>query len=41
MRVTNGGAKRTLAIDPNVTGLILHALDASYRPACSPFTLPL
>ncbi|MBE1498372.1 pimeloyl-ACP methyl ester carboxylesterase [Amycolatopsis lexingtonensis] len=29
------------AIDPNVTGLILHALDASYAPACTPFTLPL
>ncbi|UOX86061.1 lipase family protein [Amycolatopsis sp. FBCC-B4732] len=29
------------AIDPNVTGLILHALDASYLPKCTPFTLPL
>jgi pimeloyl-ACP methyl ester carboxylesterase len=29
------------AVDPNVTGLILHALDASYAPACTPFTLPL
>ncbi|WP_410673153.1 lipase family alpha/beta hydrolase [Amycolatopsis sp. cmx-4-68] len=29
------------AIDPNVTGLVLHALDASYAPACTPFTLPL
>jgi len=29
------------AIDPNVTGLILHALDASYTPKCTPFTLPL
>jgi triacylglycerol lipase len=29
------------AIDPNVTGLILHALDASYTPRCTPFTLPL
>jgi triacylglycerol lipase len=29
------------AIDPNVTGLILHALDASYAPKCTPFTLPL
>ncbi len=29
------------AVDPNVTGLILHALDASYTPACTPFTLPL
>ncbi|SEB32356.1 Lipase (class 2) [Amycolatopsis tolypomycina] len=29
------------AIDPNVTGLILHALDASYAPTCTPFTLPL
>jgi hypothetical protein len=29
------------AVDPNVTGLILHALDASYTPRCTPFTLPL
>ncbi|MEV7099270.1 lipase [Amycolatopsis sp. NPDC051045] len=29
------------AIDPNVTGLILHALDPAYPPACTPFTLPL
>lgn len=29
------------AIDPNVTGLILHALDSSYAPKCTPFTLPL
>lgn len=29
------------AIDPNVTGLILHALDSSYTPKCTPFTLPL
>ena len=29
------------AVDPNVTGLILHALDASYAPACTPFTVPL
>ena len=29
------------AIDPNVTGLILHALDESYAPTCTPFTLPL
>lgn len=29
------------AADPNVTGLILHALDPAYRPACTPFTLPL
>ena len=29
------------AVDPNVTGLILHALDASYTPKCTPFTLPL
>jgi triacylglycerol lipase len=29
------------ATDPNVTGLILHALDSSYTPKCTPFTLPL
>jgi pimeloyl-ACP methyl ester carboxylesterase len=29
------------AIDPNVTGLILHALDPSYAPTCTPFTLPV
>ncbi|ADJ43085.1 lipase [Amycolatopsis mediterranei S699] len=29
------------AADPNVTGLILHALDAGYAPTCTPFTLPL
>jgi pimeloyl-ACP methyl ester carboxylesterase len=29
------------AIDPNVTGLILHALDSRYTPRCTPFVLPL
>jgi triacylglycerol lipase len=29
------------AVDPNVTGLILHALDTTYTPRCTPFTLPL
>ena len=29
------------AVDPNVTGLILHALDPKYTPRCTPFVLPL
>lgn len=29
------------AVDPNVTGLILHALDSRYQPRCTPFILPL